>query len=159
MTEKLRQIIKEEVIKLPKELQYSINSLDWGKISEEIGKKYLLNESEINDLQVETGLVLIGLADINEYTLNIENNVGTSKNVAEKITMEINQKIFNQIAMAISRKIEENLKNKNINWKQTLNFILSGGDYSIFMEKDNNLDTDNKSSKINILDNNSKLKI
>ena len=61
MTEKLKQIIKEETAKLPKESQDVINVFDWGTISEEIGKKYLLNENETNDLQVETLLILIGL--------------------------------------------------------------------------------------------------
>jgi hypothetical protein len=37
---KLQEIIKEELVKLPKESQDSINSIDWGVISEEIIKKY-----------------------------------------------------------------------------------------------------------------------
>jgi len=72
MTEKLKQIIKEEVVKLPKETRDAISAFNWGTVSEEIGKKYLLTESEVNDLQVETGLVLIGLVDGDEYALNID---------------------------------------------------------------------------------------
>ena len=86
MTEKLQQTIKEEVLKLPKETQEAINTFDWGSMAEEIGKKYLLSESEINDFQVETLLVLVGLEDGNLYALNIENNVGISKDEAIKIT-------------------------------------------------------------------------
>ena len=75
MTEKLQKIIKEEIAKLPKENQEVINAFDWVKITEEIGKKYLLGESEIGDLQVETILVLVGLEEPDSYTRNIENEV------------------------------------------------------------------------------------
>src|SRR3989344_2165392 len=94
MTEKLKQIIKEEVLKLPKEVQEAINSLDWRGIAEEIGKKYKLNESEINDFQVETLLILVGLEEAEFYVRNIENNVGTSKDEAEKISREAFERIF-----------------------------------------------------------------
>ena len=157
MTEKLKQKIKEEMVNLPKETQDAINTFDWGVVLEKIGKKYLLNESEINDLQVETGLVLTGLTDGNQYTLNIEDNVGTSKDEAEKIAEEVNQKIFTPIYGILTKNIEENLKNKKPNWKQTLNFILSGGDYSVFMGKNDNTNGINDVSKTTTLDNSSKI--
>ncbi|MEK7539169.1 MAG: hypothetical protein AAB595_00800 [Patescibacteria group bacterium] len=138
MTEKLQQTIKEEVLKLPKETQEAINTFDWGSMAEEIGKKYLLSESEINDFQVETLLVLVGLEDGNLYALNIENNVGTSKDEAIKITGEVNQKIFTPISNLIEENIKKNLKNKNPSPEQTLNFILSGGNYSAFIEESEN---------------------
>lgn len=134
MTEKLKQIIKEEVMKLPKEAQEAINSLEWGNIAEEIGKKFLLNESEINDFQVETLLVLVGIEDENYYAQNIENEVGTSKNEAEKMAEEVNQKIFTPINNFFIEHIKKSEKIKNPNLEQSLDFILSGGDYSAFLE-------------------------
>lgn len=157
MTEKLKQIIKEELVKLPKELQDAINALDWGTISEEIGKKHLLEESKINDLQVETGLVLVGLTYGDLYTLNIENHVGTTKNETEKITEEVNQKIFMPIYYSLTESIKKNMQNKKLDWKQNLNFVLSGGDYSVFMERSNNPDINNEVFKTNTLDNSSKI--
>lgn len=127
MTEKLKQTIKEEIAKLPKEAQNVISTFGWENISEEVGKKYLLNESEINDLQVETLLILVGLVSVDEYASNIENNISTSKNEAEKISEEIIQKIFIPISESISKKIGENFKNKKLDWDQTVNFITSGG--------------------------------
>ena len=140
MTEKLKQIIKEELVKLPKESRDAINAFDWGKVSEEIGKKHLLDESEINDLQVETGLVLVGLTYGDSYALNIENNVGTTKDEAEKIVEEANQKIFMPIYYSLTENIKKNLKTKNQNWKQTLDFIVSGGDYSVFINQNSPLE-------------------
>src|SRR3989338_2449559 len=119
MTEKLKQIIKDEVGKLPKETQEAINSLDWGSIAEEIGKKYLLTESGINDFQVETLLVLVGLESLDLYALHIENNVGTSTEEANKIAAEADQKILTPIYEKIKEGIKNNLPNKNRNLEQS----------------------------------------
>src|SRR3990167_3531002 len=97
MTEKLKEIIKEEVMKLPKEMQEAMNALDWASITEEIGKKYLLNEDEINDLQAETLTVLIGLTDPDLYAIDIENEIGTTKEDAKKIVDEVSEKVFTPI--------------------------------------------------------------
>src|SRR3989338_6481883 len=112
MTDKLKQTIKDEVAKLPKKIQEAINSLDWVDIAEEIGKKFLLMEGEINDLQVETLLVLVGIEDFDLYANNIENNIGTSKEEAEKIAEEANQKIFTPISNALPENINSETSEK-----------------------------------------------
>jgi len=137
MTDKLQQIIKEEIEKLPKEAQDAINSFEWENIAEEIGKKYLLGESEINELQVEILLVLVGLTDSQFYVTTIENEIGLTKDEATKISNEVFEKIFVPISNAIEENIKKNLPNKNPNWKQSLDFILSGGDYSAFITPPN----------------------
>lgn len=157
MTEKLKQITKEEITKLPKEIQKVINIFDWMKISEEIGKKYLLTYNEINNLQAETLVVLVGLENPDFYASNIENNISTSKSEAEKIAEEVNQKIFMPIYYSLTENIKKSIENKNQNWKQTLDFILSGGDYSVFMERNDNTNNSSENSTIEILDNTSKL--
>src|SRR6185369_16146103 len=135
MTDKLKQIIQEEVGKLPKDAQDAINSLDWAKTAEEIGKKYLLNESEINDFQVETLLILIGTEDGNDFAKNIEDNVGTSKEEAEKIAEETAHRIFTPISEMMEENIKKSEKSKNPGLVKTFDFILSGGDYSAFVER------------------------
>src|SRR3989344_3872085 len=94
MTEKLQQTIKEEVAKLPKDAQDAINAFDWIKVTEEIGKKYLLTDEETNNFQVETLLVLVGLTDPQFYPVSIENQVGTTKDDAQKMSDEATEKIF-----------------------------------------------------------------
>jgi len=135
MTEKLQQTIKEELAKLPKEHQEAIGTFDWVKSSEEIGKKYLLNEDEINNLQVETLLVLVRLEEPDSFAKNIEDEVGTSKAEADKITEEILQKIFIPINVTLVEKIKNSEQVKDSKWNQNLDFILSGGNYSSFLEK------------------------
>jgi hypothetical protein len=130
MTDKLKQKMEEEIMKLPKERQGAINAFDWSKVTEEIGKRHLLTESELNDFQLETGLVLLGLIDLDSYALNIENNVGTTQEESKKMSIEV----FNEIFTPISRMIESSVKIKNPNWNQRINFIISGGDYSTYIE-------------------------
>lgn len=139
MTEKLKEVIKREIGKLPEKNREVINSSNWEIISEEIGKKYLLNESETNDLQVQTLLVLIGLTDSDYYSQIIENEIGTSKDEATKISDEIFQKIFTPINNILIENIKKSEKVKKANHEQNLNFILSGGDYSSFIEDKNDI--------------------
>lgn len=134
MTEKLQQIIKDEVVKLPKDTQDAINSLNWTNVAEEIGKKFLLDEREVNDLQSITLTVLLGLTDLDLYATVIEDKIGTTKDDAKKIADEAIQKIFTPINNVFTENIKNNLKDKNPSPEQTLNFILSGGDYSAFVE-------------------------
>lgn len=122
------------MVQLPRDAQDAINSLDWGSISEEIGKKYLIDESEINDFQVETMLVLVGLEEAEAYARNIENNVGTSKEEAETIVNEAYNRIFSPIYAFLAEKIKNDLKNSRPKLENTVDFILSGGDYSAFLE-------------------------
>lgn len=133
--QKLIEKINGEILKLPKESQEVINSFDWIKITDEIGGKYNFAEDEINDFQIETALVLVGLVDPDLYVTNIEDEVGITKIESEKIADEILEKVFKPIAKKIEENIKDKIKNKNTKWDQNLNFVLSGGDYSIFAEK------------------------
>ena len=134
MTEKLKQTIKDEVAKLPKENQEVINNFSWESIAEEIGKKYLLLDDEINIFQAEILIVLVGLEDPDFFAKNIEDGIGTSKDEANKIADEVIQKIFTPINDILIENIKKSDKVKNANAEQNLNFILSGGDYTAFLD-------------------------
>lgn len=133
MTKELQQKMSEEIAKLPRYNQEAINSLDWGDTSWKIGKKNLLTESEINDLQIETGLVLVGLSELDSFAINIENNVGTATAESEEIAKEIYDEIFKPIADKMEIMVKNKIKSQNPKWDQRVNFIISGGDYSNFL--------------------------
>jgi hypothetical protein len=130
MTNKLQQTIKEELAKLPKENQEAINAVDWVLVSSDIGKRNRLNEDEINNLQVEILLELIGMEDPEVFAGNIEDEVGTSKEEAKKISKEVFEKIFDPINEKLLENIKKSEKIRNTAPEQTIDFILSGGDYS-----------------------------
>lgn len=133
MTEKLKATIKEEIAKLPNERQEAINAFDWANIAEQLGKKYSLTENQINNLQVETLLVLVSIENGDSFEQNIESEVGISKSEAKKIADEVFEKIFEPIQNRLEENIKKSLTGKNVTTEQNLNFILSGGDYTMFM--------------------------
>jgi cell division ATPase FtsA len=134
MTENFKKTIEEEIGKLPKELGMTIKSLDWGKITEDIGKTFSLDEENIENLQLEVFLVLIRLKDIADLEVNIEYETNTSKEEAKQITDEIMGKIFVPAGKKFQEIIKGKLNEKKEKWDQNLNFILSGGDYSSFLD-------------------------
>ena len=134
MIEKLQQTMREEISKLPRENQEAIYSVDWLNISEKIAKKYILTEQETIDFQTETGIVLLGLSDFWTYSANIE-DIGISKSKSEEMSKEVFQEIFKPIADKIETSIKNRIRIEKIKWDQTINFIISGGDYSNFIEK------------------------
>jgi len=138
MNEKSRTIIKEEMLSLPKEAQEAINAFGWEKISEEIGKKYLLDEDEINTFQLETASFLLGLVDEDAYPRNIEDEIGISKEEAEKISEEVFEKIFTPINDILIGNIKKNLNTKRPKLEQNVDFIISGGNYSALLEETDN---------------------
>ena len=135
MTEELKKTIKEELANLPQEGQDAINAVDWVKITEEIGKKFNLEDDEVGDLQTETLLVLIGATDLEFYAVNIENHVNTTKDTANALADEVSKKVFIPIKDILEENVKKSVGNKNLDPEQNLNFILSGGNYSSLIEK------------------------
>jgi hypothetical protein len=135
MNENLLKISKEEIAKLPFEQQTVINSFNWGEIANQIGIKYLLGINEINKLQTEVLLVLIKMERIDDLSINIENNINVSEEKSKNISDEIIKQIFNPIAIKMDNAIKNKIQTQNPKWDQRVNFIISGGDYSYFIEK------------------------
>jgi len=135
MTEILQQKIKDEILKLPKVKQDAINSIDWIKKVEEIGKIFGLIDEEVEKLQLETGLILSGLVNLNDLPYDIQNRIGLNESDTQKIIDELFQKVFDPIAFVITNDIKNNLENKKTRWDQAVNFIVGGADYSVFLEK------------------------
>ena len=135
MIEKLKQKSIEEIAKLPKFKQDAINAVDWSSATEEMRKKFFLTENETHNLQIVTMLTLIDLYDLNFYTTYLETDVGVTTGEAEKMTTFAFNKIFKPIAKIMENSIKEQIKNKIPNWDQTVKFIVSGGDYSNFIEQ------------------------
>ena len=134
MTEKLKQTIKEEVNKLPKELQEVIAGFDWIQKTEEIGKKYSLAEENIHNLEVETLIFIIGLISKESYRQNLEKALNLDSNEIKEIAKEMDDKIFSPIYNTLTEKIKKDFLNKKTSWLQNLYFILSGGNYTFFLE-------------------------
>jgi len=134
MTEQLKQITKDELVKLPEEKQKVINSFDWATITEKVGLKYFLDETQINKLQTEVLLVLINAEYLDDLKLNIQKNLDTSELEAMNMSDELIKQIFVPIANNLNEVVKSDLRLKNPKWDQSVNFIVSGGDYSVFLD-------------------------
>jgi len=135
MTDKLKQIIEEEVLKMPREFQEAFTASNWISVSEDIARKYVLYlDEEINKFQAEVFLVLSGVVQYEQLSVNIENELGLSKEEAEKMEGEVLERIIFPFSENIESKATWKMDIKNSKWDQNLDFITSGGDYSAFLD-------------------------
>ena len=134
MNEQTKKIIKDELEKLPIERQTLINSSDWVDISKKIGAKYSFTDDQINKLQIETLLVLTEMEYLSDLGVNLENSLVTTKNQAEGAARELSEQIFKPIAQKIESSVKNQIISDTPTWQQTINFIVSGGDYSVFLD-------------------------
>jgi len=103
-------------------------------MAEEIGSKYLIEE-EIESFQKEIAVTLLGIEYPAYLTRNIKDHLGVSQDSANKMTSEVIEKIYTPIAEKMESLIKINLQKIGSTWDQNVNFIVSGGDYSVFMRK------------------------
>lgn len=135
MTDKLKQLIEEEVVKMPREFQEAFTSSNWISVSEDIARKYnLYLDEEITKFQAEVFLVLSGVVQYELLSVNIENELGLSKKEAEEVEGEVFEKIIYPFSDKLENKLKWKMDIKNSKWDQNLNFITSGGNYSAFLE-------------------------
>ncbi len=129
--------------KLSPAAQEVFSSMKWLENLESIGSKYNLNEEQIRTLDTETMLVLLSITHLEEYENILKNQLKVSEDSFKKIMEEINALILTPIHSNLIESFEknnnssENLKEEmeKSDWGQNVNFILSGGDYSHFLEK------------------------
>ncbi len=137
----LQQKIAEYYVKLPKEAQTVFANMKWMEDLKRISAKYNLNEEQIATLATETTLVLLGIIHLNEYEKIIVSEFKISKESTDKIIAEIYISILKAVQPHLIKAFDTNAKFlaeekiKNAKWDDNIKFILSGGNYSYFMEK------------------------
>lgn len=125
--------IEEEISKLPEIKREVISSFDWIQIVEQAGKIFNLDQEKTLLLKIETGLVLLGDSYLEAYEAYIEENLELSTDLAKKINKYITDNIFSVIVNKIDEKLKTSGISRSASWKQTIGFIISGGDYSKFL--------------------------
>jgi hypothetical protein len=152
MNPETENIIKEQMKILPKEVINILADPAWSEKVLTIGRKNGLTEEQSQTLLLETNLVLLGLVHPDEYADELKNRLKIDEMKADNIVSDINREILSGvreklIAMFASQEqsfIEEGKKRAlNADWQQNLDFVLSGGDYSVFLENARTQDSDN----------------
>lgn len=136
MTEKIKKIIDEEIEKMPKETQALLATVNWAEITEKIAFENELLEEETDMLLAEVLIVITGKDDAWRLPRNIENALQISADTIEKIAREIYKQIIFPLGKQAQKNIKEKIQKEKIDWKKNVEFILSGGDYSVFIRKE-----------------------
>lgn len=97
------QQLREIYLKLPKNVQDAIFSIDSAEAVQAIGKKYDLAIDKIGELADETGLVMLGLTHPSDYIVNLARRLNIDKETAKKIAEEINSQIFVKIRESLKK--------------------------------------------------------
>jgi hypothetical protein len=131
MNDSVIKIIKEKFDSLPESIQKIILSSEYEEILTEIGNQSQLSAEQIAVLERETTLVMMGLTPIKDLEIRLVRELNIDKIKGEEITKDINEKIFLKILELLE--IMNTPAEEKPDWQQNLDFVLSGGDYSAFV--------------------------
>lgn len=97
MNDKLRQQFEEQLTYLPDINQQAMRSFDWATELISIGHGYGLHVDQLEDLQIETMLVMVGLTPPEKYQEELITRLALSPIEADRIIEEVNKRIFSPI--------------------------------------------------------------
>lgn len=97
MNDKLRQQFEEQLTYLPDINQQAMRSFDWATELISIGHGYGLHVDQLEDLQIETMLVMVGLTPPEKYQEELITRLALSPIEADRIIEEVNKRILSPI--------------------------------------------------------------
>ncbi len=103
----LTQKIEEQIKKLPSVTQRALHDFDWKTQILAIGKTYDLNLDQLDTLEQETTLVLVGLVPASSYVSELKKRLEISTTAASQIVEDANQKIFMPLRDLVLQYAEE----------------------------------------------------
>ncbi|MFC1801846.1 hypothetical protein ACFLY7_00165 [Patescibacteria group bacterium] len=99
--------IEEQYKKLPSKLQDILSSPKTLETLQTIANDFKLQIDETGELVDETGLVILGLTNREDYASNLEKRLKVSNQVAQNIAKNINEKVFMQIIDLLKKNQEK----------------------------------------------------
>src|SRR3989344_7193537 len=97
MDQETKNKLKERFDALPESVQEVITSSHYEESLVEISKKHNLNVEQMGALEIETTMVMMGLAPVKDFARNIEKQLRIETGKAYEIEKEIDEKIFLRI--------------------------------------------------------------
>ncbi|KKS16076.1 MAG: hypothetical protein UU71_C0008G0005 [Parcubacteria group bacterium GW2011_GWB1_41_6] len=89
--------LRERYLKLPKQLQDALFSVDSAEAIRQIGEKHKLMIDKIGLLADETGYVMLGLTHPKDFISRIVERLGVDQKTSRELAEEINEKIFSPV--------------------------------------------------------------
>lgn len=98
------QLIQEEIQKLPSYVQESLLTVDWQGSLEKVTERHHLHIDKLEQVRVETILVLIGLIEGSEFIKKIEDILDLSDDDMDVFVEELNNEVFLPMRTEILRR-------------------------------------------------------
>ncbi len=107
MDETQRQLINEQMQRIPAEVREAIQASDWERTVFNIGRAHKMHIDDIDVLSIETILTLIGLEHPKDFPVNLQKRTGVSDDTLAQIVDEINERLFSKIRSALKNHYEK----------------------------------------------------
>lgn len=95
--EELQKQVEERIAKLPEDIQLAIASNDLGKHIQTIGQRHQLHIDQMEMLQDEVMLVMLGFVNPEDFTAELQEQVRIPVEKAHAITTDIQNEIFTPV--------------------------------------------------------------
>lgn len=96
-------IAQETFDSLPLDIQELVFSDEYQSILTAIGEKYKLSKEQMNQLELQTTLVVMGVAKRSYFPFDLESEVGLDEDTAETMSREIHDVIFSTIEDSLDK--------------------------------------------------------
>lgn len=107
MDDTQKQLIQEQMRKIPKEVRDAIENSDWERVVFNIGREHKLHIDDIDTLSVETILTMIGLEHPKDFYENVQSRANIDTDTMNQIVDEINSRLFTKIRLALQEYYEK----------------------------------------------------
>lgn len=107
MDDTQKQLIQEQMRKIPKEVRDAIENSDWERVVFNIGREHKLHIDDIDTLSVETILTMIGLEHPKDFYENVQSRANIGTDTMNQIVDEINSRLFTKIRLALQEYYEK----------------------------------------------------
>ena len=102
----LQQKIEEAKANLSEETKGAINAIDWKETILSLREKRGYSYTQLEDLEIETELLLYGLTKPEDYPKELEKRLKISQSEASELTNELNDLIFQKIRGELIKRTE-----------------------------------------------------
>jgi restriction endonuclease len=107
MDETQKQLINEQMQKIPPEVRMVIENSDWERTVFNIGRAHKMHIDDIDALSIETILTMVGLEHPKDFSNNLQKHTGISNDTLAEIVDEINERLFTKIRQALQEYYEK----------------------------------------------------
>ncbi|MDQ5901748.1 MAG: hypothetical protein QG580_463 [Patescibacteria group bacterium] len=136
MDDTQKQLIQDQMRKIPKEVRDAIENSDWERVVFNIGREHKLHIDDIDTLSVETILTMIGLEHPKDFYENVQSRANIDTDTMNQIVDEINSRLFTKIRLALQEYYEKLSAGEIMHPEEKQNLKKSG----IVLDDDEDLD-------------------